>query len=79
MVREHQFNTGATRPLITGMAIIIIFRSAGKVKVRFLALLNYISILCANLINATDCPHAWRRLSVKCAPMMHTKLQSITY
>ena len=30
MVREHQFNTGATRPLIMGMAIIISAPSASS-------------------------------------------------
>jgi hypothetical protein len=58
MVREHQFNTGATRPLIMGMAIISISRSACQVKVRFPELLIQLSTLRANPGNSLDLPHA---------------------
>ncbi len=48
MVREHQFNTGATRPLIIGMAIIIFMpRSC-------LELLNWLSTLRANPADTFD-------------------------
>jgi hypothetical protein len=46
MVREHQFNTGATRPLIIGMAIIITSRSACKVKFRCTILILVKHIMC---------------------------------